>query len=110
MKRLGLLAIPVLSLLVIGVIASAYPQFDASEMAQEENDLKIQMLEMQQETIQSKLSYLRGEITEEQFKELMQEHMDKMEPLREQFREQVEDRRPDAGGCMQGKGFGGFGR
>lgn len=109
MKKLGLLAIPLLAIIAVAGLVAAYP-WNTKDMTQEEKDLSIQLLEMKQEMIQNRIAYLKGEITEEQFQERLQAHQDEMQPLREQLREQIQLRNPDALGCGGRGGFKGFGR
>jgi uncharacterized protein HemX len=106
MKRLGLLAVPLLAVIAVAGIVAAYP-WNTEDMTQEERDLSIQTLELKQEMLQNRIAYLRGEMTEEQLQESLQQLHDEMQPLREQLREQIQLRNPDAAGCRGGlKGFG----
>ena len=87
MKKAYLLSLPVLALLAVAGIAAAYPAANTEEMTQEEKDLRVQMLELRQEMIQNQIDYLNGELTQEQFQERLQAHLDEAQPLREQLRE-----------------------
>ncbi len=104
MNKLALLALPVLAVLAIGGLASAFPVLDTDDMTQEEKGLRVQMLEMRQEALQDQIAYLNGDITQEQLRERMQAHMEDTEPLREQMREML----GDGEGCACG-GRGGTG-
>ena len=113
MKKLGLLALPVLAILAVAGIAAAYPVLDTDDMTQEEKELRLQMLELRKEAIQDRIAYLNGEITQEQFQERMQAHMDETGPLREQMREMLMDGEGCACGRFRGHmdfGYKGFGR
>ena len=109
MKRTGLLVLPVLALVAVAGIAAAYPMMGTEDMTQEEKDLRVQMLEQQQEMIQEQIAYLNGEMTQEQFQERIQAHLDEMEPLREQLREIATDGEGCACGPGGRMGHGGFG-
>jgi TolA-binding protein len=109
MKKLGLLALPLVAIIAIAGLASAYPLWNVEDMTQEEKDVRVQVLELQQEMLQNQIAYLKGELTEEQFQEMLQGHFDEMQSLREQLREHIHLRNPDAMGC-RGRGFKGFGR
>ena len=74
MKRIGLLALPVLALVAVAGIAAAYPLMGIEDMTQEEKDLRVQMLEQKQEITQDQIAYLNGEITQEQLQERLQVH------------------------------------
>jgi hypothetical protein len=102
MKRIGLLALPVLALVAAAGLAAAYPLFDPEDMTQDEKALRVQMLEMRQEMTGDQIAYLNGELTQEQLQERLQEHMNEMQPLREQLREMA----ATGDGCACGWGRG----
>lgn len=107
MKKTVFLAIPAMALLAVAGIVSAYPLLNIEEMTQEQKDLRVQALEMKQEMIQNQIAYLKGELTQEQFQERLQAHMDEMQPLREQLRESFGNGEAGAYGCKEGhRGFG----
>ena len=87
MKKAYLLSLPVLALVAVAGIAAAFPMGNIEEMTQEEKDLKVQMLELKQEMTGNRIAYLKGELTDEQFQERFQAHLDEAQPLREQLRE-----------------------
>jgi aconitase A len=107
MKKAYLLSLPVLALVAVAGIAAAYPFPDTENMTQEEKDLRVQMLELKQEMIQNQIAYLNGEITQEQFQERLQTHMDEMQQLRGQLRENFYNGEGCA--CGWGRGHMGFG-
>jgi TolA-binding protein len=109
MKRIGLLALPVLALVAVAGIAAAYPAMSAKDMTDEEKSLRVQMLEQRQEMIQEQIAYLNGEITQEQLQERLQTHLDETEPLREQLREMATDGEGCACGFGNRMGHRGFG-
>ena len=113
MKR-SLLAVPLLAGILIAsfaAVVAAYPLLNIEDMTQEEKDLTIQALELKQEMLQDRIAYLKGEITEEQFQQNLEGYHEQMQPLRDQLREQMQLRNPDATGCGgRGGGFKGFGQ
>ena len=109
MKKAYMLSLPVLALLAVSGIAAAFPMGDIEEMTQEEKDLRIQMLELRQEMTENQIAYLNGELTQEQFQEAMQAHMDEEQPLREQLRELHQDGEGCPCGGGRGMGHMGFG-
>ncbi len=109
MKKAYLLSLPVLALLAVAGIAAAYPAANTEEMTQEEKGLRVQMLEQRQEMTQNQIDYLNGELTQEQFQERLQAHMDEMQPLREQLRENFYNGEGCAHGFGKGMGRMGFG-
>jgi hypothetical protein len=86
------------------------PPWDIQNMTHEEKDMRVQVLELQQEMLQNQIAYLKGELTEEEFQEMLQQHFDEMQSLREQLREQIQLGNPDdmGHGCG-GRGFKSFG-
>lgn len=102
MKRLALLALPVLALVAVASIAAAYPLLNTEDMTQEEKELRIQVLELRQEAINDQIAYLNGELTEEQLQERLQAHHDEMLALREQIMESF----GNGEGCACGTGWG----
>jgi hypothetical protein len=102
MKKTAILALPVLALLAVAGIAAAQPYWNPENMTQEQKELRIQMLELKQEMIQDQIAYLKGEITQEQFQERSQAHLDEMQPLHEQMKEAV----TEGEGCAHGWGTG----
>lgn len=87
MKKAYLLSLPVLALLATAGLSAAYPLLDPEDMTQDEKGLRVQMLELRQEMTQNQIDYLNGELTQEQFQERLQAHLDEAQPLREQLRE-----------------------
>ena len=124
MKRVVWLMMPALSALVIALAVSVYAQSGSENMGecfhmmgpypcllnenmtQEEKNLRIQMLELEQEATQNRISYLKGEIDQEQFRQKMQEYCNNTQPLMEQMREQMQSGNP---GHPPKRGMGGFG-
>jgi hypothetical protein len=104
MKRIGLLALPVLALVAVAGIAAAHPLMNAEDMTDEERGLRIQMLELRQEMTGSQIAYLNGELTQEQFQERLQAHLDEAQPLREQLREMAANGEGCACGSFRGQG------
>jgi hypothetical protein len=88
MKKIALLALPILAAVALAGMVSAYPDWSMGDMTQEEKALRVQMLEQKQEAIQNRISYLNSEITGEDFQERMEQHRQEMSGLREQFSEQ----------------------
>ena len=99
-----LLALPVLALFAIAGIAAAQPYFDPQELTQEQKEIHIRSLEQRQDMIQDRISYINGELTQEQFQQRLEQHQQEMDQLREQFREQL-----GIEGCPCGHGPGGTG-
>ena len=115
MNKAYLMSLPVMALLAVAGLASAFPMGNMDDMTQEEKDLEIQMLELRQEMTGNQIAYLNGELTQEQFQERIQAHMDEAQPLREQMRELHSNGEgcPCGGGKMMGHrglgpGMGGF--
>jgi len=106
MNRAYLLSLPVLALVAAAGVAAAFPMGITEDMTQDEKTLRVRMLELRQEMTGDQIAYLNGEITKEQFQERLQEHMDKMEPLREQMREMLQNGEGSACGCGMGRGHG----
>lgn len=101
MKKVYLLSLPVLALVAVAGVAAAFPMTDIDDMTPEEKDLRVQVLELKQEMIQTQIAYLNGELTEEQFRERLQALKEDMEPLREQLMAFQ-----DGEGCPHGMGKG----
>lgn len=108
MKKAAILGIPVLALVAIAGIVVAQPYWNPDNMTQEQKNLTIQVLELKQEMIQNQIAYLNGEITQEQFQDRLQVHLDEIKPLREQMREMATEGEPCAHGWGRWahKGFG----
>ena len=105
MKRAALMALPVLALVAAAGLAAAFPFPSTEDMTQEEKALRVQMLELKQEMLQDQIRYINGEITQEEFQERLQAHMDEMQPLHEQLREM----NCNGEGCTCGGGRGRMG-
>jgi len=105
MNKLGFAAVTMISIAMVVGIASAQPAWkpaNAANMTQEEKDLRIQVLELQQQMLQDRIAYLKGEMTQEQLQESQQAHMETMKTLMEQLKETT----GNSGSCpgWQGKG------
>jgi uncharacterized membrane protein len=99
MKRTPALAIPVFALIAITAIAGVYAVLDVSGMTQEQKDLEVQTLQARQEMIQNQISYLRGELTQQQLLQKFQANLDETQSLMQQFRETAGNATANSCGC-----------
>jgi DNA integrity scanning protein DisA with diadenylate cyclase activity len=120
-KKLVLLALPVLAIIAVTGVVSAFPfwnntnaksgwnEWEIANMTEEHKEFKVQLLELRQDMIQNQIAYLKGEITEKQYKGSLQQLFDEMKSLHEQMRNNADGE--GLAGCgfmngMKGKGFG----
>ncbi len=108
MRKIALLAIPVLAVLAAAGIVAAQPYLNPQDMPQEEKALTLQMLEHKQQMTGDQIAFLNGQLTEEQFQERLAQHSDSMFDLMDQYNEQFGG--SGAWGCPMAGGNGFYGR
>jgi outer membrane protease len=92
MKKITLIAVPVLAVALMAVAVHADSNQTANttqNITQDQKNLLIQILELRLQAINDKLSYLKGEITLDQLKASLNTAMQSMSQLKTQFKDML---------------------
>jgi len=90
MKKVVLLAIPVLAIIALVGFAVAQPFWqNPQNMTAEEKNVQLQMLNERQSMLQDQKDYINGVITQQQFQDKLDQHQLTMVSLMQQLRDAI---------------------